>query len=304
MSSTHTNVSSIVRYIAWVIAAIVAWALIVVNVQAQTNREPSPRSSKDEPIGFEAARHLLGRTSFAAQPHEIAMYAKLTRAEGVDRLLAETKRQATYPAPEWATNYVRIFRPEMTQEERQQAQRREQVERGLALRAWWTAEMLTTSSPLTEKMTLFWHNHFATSQQKVRVASLMYRQNALLRQYAVGNFGALLREVSKDPAMLIYLDGAQNRKGMPNENFAREVMELFTLGEGNYSEEDIKQVARAFSGWSVDPDVGEFRFRKGQHDDGEKNDLRSARSLQWRRCGDAALETREDRRIHRRKTLA
>jgi uncharacterized protein (DUF1800 family) len=270
MSSTHTNVSSIARYIAWVIAAIVAWAVIVVNVQAQMSREPSARASKDEPIGFEAARHLLGRTSFAAQPHEITAYAKLTRAEAVDRLLVETKRQAAYPAPEWATTYVRIFRPEMTQEERQQAQRREQVERGLALRAWWTAEMLTTSSPLTEKMTLFWHNHFATSQQKVRVASLMYRQNALFRQYAVGNFAALLREVSKDPAMLIYLDGAQNRKGMPNENFAREVMELFTLGEGNYSEQDIKEVARAFSGWSVDPDAGEFRFRRGQHDDGEK----------------------------------
>jgi uncharacterized protein (DUF1800 family) len=273
MSSSSANRSSIIRYVAWVIAAVIAWAVIVMNVQAQSHRDGSAgtiSTPKDAPIGFDAARHLLGRTSFAAQPHEIAAFAKLTRIEAVDRLLAETTRQASYPAPQWATTYERAFRPEMSQEERQKIQRREQVERGLELRAWWTAEMLTTASPLTEKMTLFWHNHFATSQQKVRVASLMYRQNALLRRYALGNFGALLREVSKDPAMLIYLDGAQNRKGMPNENFAREVMELFTLGEGNYSEQDIKEVARAFSGWSVDADAGEFRFRKGQHDDGEK----------------------------------
>ena len=116
--------------------------------------------------------------------------------------------------------------------------------------------MLSTPTPLTEKMTLFWHNHFATSQQKVRSAQLMYRQNVLLRSYALGNFGALLREISKDPAMLVYLDGAQNRKGAPNENFARELMELFTLGEGQYNEADIKEVAPAPSpagAWSRKP---------------------------------------------------
>jgi uncharacterized protein (DUF1800 family) len=226
-------------------------------------------------MGFDAARHLLGRTSFAAQTAEIEDYAKLTRAEGVDRLLAETRRQAAYPAPAWAAKFERVYRPDMTPEERMKANRREQVERGLELRTWWVAEMLSTPTPLTEKMTLFWHNHFATSQQKVRVASLMYRQNVMLRRYATGNFGALLREVSKDPAMLIYLDGAQNRRGAPNENFAREVMELFTLGEGHYSEADIKEVARAFTGWGVDADAGEFRFRRAAHDDGSKTILGS-----------------------------
>lgn len=265
--------SALAGYLAWVIAAAIACAAIVANALAQgahDNAATHAQSPSRAPIGFEAARHLLGRTSFAAQPHEVATFAKLSRLEAVDRLLADTNSKASYPAPLWAAHFVRPFSPDMSQEDRQKAQRREQVERGLELRAWWAAEMLTTTSPLTEKMTLFWHNHFATSQQKVRIASLMYRQNALLRRYSLGNFGALLREVSKDPAMLIYLDGAQNRKGMPNENFAREVMELFTLGEGNYSERDIKEVARAFSGWSVDPDAGEFRFRKGQHDDGEK----------------------------------
>ena len=222
------------------------------------------------PMGFGEARHLLNRTSFAAQTNEIDEYATLTRKQAVDRLLSETRRTAAYPAPAWTAKYERVYKPDMTQEQRMQANRRELVERGLEIRTWWVAEMLSTASPLTEKMTLFWHNHFATSQQKVRSASLMYRQNVLLRNYAVGNFGALLREVSKDPAMLIYLDGAQNRKGAPNENFAREVMELFTLGEGHYSEQDIKEVARAFTGWSIDADAGEFRFRRAAHDDGSK----------------------------------
>ena len=221
-------------------------------------------------MGFDQARHLLNRTSFAAQTAEIDDYARLTREQAVDRLLGETRRQATYPAPAWTAKYERVFRPDMTQEQRMQANRRELVERGLEIRTWWVAEMLSTPSPLTEKMTLFWHNHFATSQQKVRSANLMYRQNVMLRRYSTGNFGALLREVSKDPAMLIYLDGAQNRKGAPNENFAREVMELFTLGEGHYSEQDIKEVARAFTGWSIDADAGEFRFRRLIHDDGAK----------------------------------
>jgi uncharacterized protein (DUF1800 family) len=224
-------------------------------------------------MGFSEARHLLNRTSFAAQTNEIDDYAQLNREQAVDRLLSETRRTAVYPAPAWTATYERVYKPDMTQEERQQANRREITERGLEIRTWWVAEMLSTPSPLTEKMTLFWHNHFATSQQKVRTASLMYRQNVMLRNYALGNFGAMLREVSKDPAMLIYLDGAQNRKGAPNENFAREVMELFTLGEGHYTEQDIKEVARAFTGWSMDADTGEFRFRRPAHDDGSKTVL-------------------------------
>src|SRR4029077_19443855 len=134
----------------------------------------------------------------------------------------------------------------------------QQISEGLALRGWWTQEMLVTPSPLTERMTLFWHNHFVSSQQKVRIARLMYRQNALLREYALGDFGALLHAAAKDPAMVVYLDSVQNRKGTPNENFAREVMELFTLGEGRYGEQDVKEAARAFTGWSIDRESGTF----------------------------------------------
>jgi uncharacterized protein (DUF1800 family) len=119
-------------------------------------------------------------------------------------------------------------------------------------------------------MTLFWHNHFATSQQKVRLGQLMYRQNALLRRESLGNFAILLHEVAKDPAMLVYLDNAGNRKQAPNENFAREVMELFTLGEGHYAERDVKEAARGFTGWSLDRETGEFTNRRAWHDDGEK----------------------------------
>ena len=122
-------------------------------------------------------------------------------------------------------------------------------------------------------MTLFWHNHFVSSQQKVKLAELMYRQNATLRANALGNFGEMLHAIARDPAMVIYLDNAQNRKGSPNENFAREVMELFTLGEGHYSERDIKEAARAFTGWSLDRERGEFVFRRGLHDYGSKTVL-------------------------------
>ncbi len=253
---------SVVATFWWLLVRIVALLLVVATASAQPTTVA--------PMGFDEARHLLNRTSFAAQTNEIDDYAKLTREQAVDRLLSETRRAAAYPAPSWTAKYERVYKPDMTVEQRQQANRRELVERGLEIRTWWVAEMLSTASPLTEKLTLFWHNHFATSQQKVRSASLMYRQNVMLRNYAMGNFGALLRAVSKDPAMLIYLDGAQNRKGAPNENFAREVMELFTLGEGHYSEQDIKEVARAFTGWSIDADAGEFRFRRAAHDDGSK----------------------------------
>jgi uncharacterized protein (DUF1800 family) len=133
--------------------------------------------------------------------------------------------------------------------------------------------MAVTPSPFSERMTLFWHGHFATSQQKVRSVPLMYRQHELLRREALGSFRTLLHGIAKDPAMLVYLDNAGSRREAPNENFAREVMELFTLGEGHYGERDVKEAARAFTGWSVDREAGEFRYRRLWHDAGEKTVL-------------------------------
>lgn len=226
------------------------------------------------PLGFDDARHLLMRTSFAAPPAEIETFSRLTREQGVERLLSWMDKPRVTPPPDWVREPVvpaSLVR-DMSVEERRDYQRNN-IARGLEMRGWWLQEMVTTPSPFSEKMVLFWHNHFVSSQQKVRQPQYLYRQNLLLREHAVGNFGALLHAIARDPAMVIYLDNASNRKGKPNENFAREVMELFTLGEGNYSEQDVKEAARAFTGWSINGEKGEFLFRAGAHDDGEKTVL-------------------------------
>jgi uncharacterized protein (DUF1800 family) len=139
------------------------------------------------------------------------------------------------------------------------------------LQGWWLYRMLHTPHPLLERCTLFWHNHFATSLSKVTQYELMFRQNQLLRRHALGKFGPFLQDVSRDPAMLIWLDSNKNIKGKPNENYAREVMELFSLGVGNYTEHDIREAARAFTGWGTFNDKFEFNARL--HDDGKKTVL-------------------------------
>ncbi|MEW4487366.1 DUF1800 domain-containing protein [Thalassoglobus sp. JC818] len=139
------------------------------------------------------------------------------------------------------------------------------------LPAWWMYRFLTTSDMLQEKMTLFWHGHFATSGDKVTDPELMYDQNELLRSNSLGNFGTLVSEISRNPAMLIYLDSVTNRKAHPNENFAREVMELFALGEGQYTEDDIRELSRCFTGWEIRN--GRYRFNRYQHDSGRKSIL-------------------------------
>ena len=132
------------------------------------------------------------------------------------------------------------------------------------LSAAWVYRLLYTANQLLEKMTLFWHGHFATGAEKVKDARMMWNQNQLLRDKALGNFNKLVKEISQDPAMLIYLDSAINRKAHPNENFARELMELFCLGEGNYSETDVLELARCFTGWEIKNK--KFRKNSYQHD--------------------------------------
>ncbi len=136
------------------------------------------------------------------------------------------------------------------------------------LRAWWLAGRAGTARPLEEKMTLFWHGHFATGYETVRDARHMQLQNDTFRRHATGSFAALVKAVARDPAMLRYLDGNRNIKGSPNENFARELMELFTIGRGHYSEQDVKEAARAFTGWTYQGEA--FELRERQHDDGVK----------------------------------
>ena len=229
-------------------------------------------STPNAVLGYDDARHLLARTGFGPTDAEVRAYAMLTRAAAVAKLLHGTRAIALTAPPPSAADASPLWPPraENASVAEKQAFVQQQVRDGLALRAWWVQEMLATPSPLTERMTLFWHNHFVSAQPKVRVTQLMYRQNVTLRAHATGNFGTLLHALAKDPAMLVYLDSVQNRKGAPNENFAREVMELFTLGEGHYTERDVKEAARAFTGWSLDRETGQFAYRPRAHDGGSK----------------------------------
>lgn len=138
-----------------------------------------------------------------------------------------------------------------------------------SLAAWWLYRMLNTPDQLLEKTTLFWHGHFATSAAKVNDPKPMLAQNQILRDGALGKFEKLVQKIARDPAMLIYLDSTDNRKTRPNENFARELLELFCLEVGNYTEKDIKQIARCFTGWEVRRK--HFKFNKYQHDTGSKS---------------------------------
>ncbi|WOB06266.1 DUF1800 domain-containing protein [Piscinibacter gummiphilus] len=237
------------------------------------------------------ARHLLGRTGFMPSPGEVSAWAGLAPDEAVNRLLAGARRaEPRQPAPAFTREPIRPpLRAQGDVDARKEALRQLRADT-VALAGWWLQEMRDSPTPLAERMALFWHNHFATSVQKVRQAQGMYIQHQLLRRHALGSFRELLHGVARDPAMLIYLDGAANRAESPNENFAREVMELFTLGEGQYSEQDIKEAARAFSGWAVDREAWAARFRPRQHDRGDKTLL----GQRGRFDADAALDVMLD----------
>jgi len=220
------------------------------------------------------ARHLLARTGFGATMDEATALAPLSRDQAVRRILDGARATATRPGPDWLAAKEPAF-PALGQlnavdRKAQQDKTNRHVQE---LKAWWYDEMLATPSPVTERMTLFWHNHFTSSLRKSRSPVLHYRQNALLRREGLGNFATLLREISRDPVMLDYLDNRLNRWERPNENFARELLELFTLGEGHYSERDIKEAARAFTGWTTDQGRERFVDNVRIHDPDSKTFL-------------------------------
>ena len=140
-----------------------------------------------------------------------------------------------------------------------------------AEQAWWVYRMMTTRAPLREKLTLFWHGHFATSFEKVDNSRLMHQQVETIRRHAWGNVRELTLAIARDPAMVVWLDGESNTKEHPNENFARELMELFTCGIGHYTESDVREAARAFTGWHREKT--QFAFSAGEHDAGRKHFL-------------------------------
>lgn len=230
---------------------------------------------------YETAAHLLNRAGFGGPPDEIARLADLGHDAALASLLDYEKIPDPTPNPEWAVpDLGRAERlkamQQMAPEDRRKAQQTEQralQQHIVELRGWWLNRMAKGPRPFQEKMVLFWHGHFATSFDKVRDAYFMWRQNELFRRLGTDYWLRLLTEAGKDPAMLIWLDQAQSRKEHPNENYAREVMELFALGEGHYTEKDVTEGARALTGWSLDRQTEQFVYRPFFHDNGEKTFL-------------------------------
>lgn len=207
-------------------------------------------------------RHLLGRVEFAAMPRRVEALSELTPSQAVQQLLAEAKSAPLPAAPAWVrepwVNTERRYADSSPDEMRGKhgatnRRYREEIE---DLRRWWFEQMLTSGTPIREVMTLFWHSHFASSIGKVLVSQAMYDQNARQRRHALGNFRELLGEMTRDAAMMIYLDLEDSDRQSPNENYARELFELFALGIGNYSQGDIREAARALTGWKLDAPPG------------------------------------------------
>lgn len=210
--------------------------------------------SAAEPFDRRAAAHLYRRAGTAATFGELDQAVARGPRAVIDKLLAGEADHAAF-----ADGMQRFATSVLGRNDSE------------ALAAWWLYRMRHTPAPLLEKTTLFWHGHFATSAAKVADTKLMLRQNLLLREHALGDFTGFVRAMSRDPAMLHYLDSATNRKNRPNENFAREVLELFCLGPGNYTEHDIQELARCYTGWEIQQ--SEFKFNRYQHDEGSKSIL-------------------------------
>jgi uncharacterized protein (DUF1800 family) len=263
------------------------------------------KPSSEKPFNAVRAAHLLNRAGFGGTEDEIKRVLELGPVEAVEWLLdfpdagAEELSREDVPDLSSVEGYPKSYREAqqimrgMTDQERmayRQQLMRANREAVLATGAWWVKRMAVGPYPLQEKLTLFWHGHFTTSARDERSAHLLWQQNELLRRQAAGNFGDFVSDISHDPAMLDYLNNQQNRKQHPNENYARELMELFTLGIGNYTEDDIKEAARAFTGWGHDGD--DFVFRKYDHDNGEKKFFGRKGNLDGEDVIDAILEHR------------
>ena len=222
-------------------------------------------------------QHLMWRAGFGPAVEQLPDLSAYTPKQFYKALVKASDKKPDYI--DVADDYLKgLFmgieevgrqqKKELPPEEKKKAQQKNR-EGVRNLNMYWLHEMVNTASQFREKMAFFWHGHFAC-----RNLNIFYQQGLLdvIRRNALGNFGTLLKEVSKSAAMLNFLNNQQNKKGHPNENFAREVMELFTLGRGHYSENDIKEAARAFTGWGATL-RGDFQFRKFQHDEGSKTVL-------------------------------
>ena len=206
------------------------------------------------------AAHLLRRAGFGGSSAEIDSAASSSMHAAVDKLVNFGPDQLPQ-SPDADLSYGPGTPPAQVRAA------------NIAIQLWFLNGCLQTTNPLQERMVYFWSNHFTSAVGGGATPAMLVTQYDLFHRFALGKFGDLTHEVSRDPAMLFYLNGAQNNKRHPNENFARELMELFTLGVGNYSEDDVRESARAFTGWTVDRLTGEARFVPRLHDDGGKTFL-------------------------------
>lgn len=210
-----------------------------------------------------AARHLLSRACFGGSPEKAKALAALSLDKAIDGLLDDADKAQPLDRPEWVrevwVNSLRRY-SDMPREEYLVTFRRTSTrndEELLDLKAQWVRRLVTTPAPLRENLTLFWHGHFTSASRTMfAVSQAFYHQNQTWRKHAMGNFREFLEAATLDPGMLIYLDMEESNKDNPNENYARELLELFTLGVGNYSEADIREVARSLTGWTLDAPPG------------------------------------------------
>ena len=227
----------------------------------------------------ETAAHLARRAGFGQTPDESKRWSQQGLEVTLNHLLQTPPDNLAPPMWAYPTRdedlLQRIRNPATTAEDKAVVQRDLNIRKSdnmADLISWWTLRMCHSPAPLVEKMTLFWHGHVATSADKVS-AYRMWLQNETIRRYALSNFGTLVNAISCDPAMIAWLDLGASQKEHPNENFARELMELFTLGEGHYTEDDVKAAARAFTGYRVAGPAEQFKFVANQFDPSEKTFL-------------------------------
>jgi uncharacterized protein (DUF1800 family) len=274
----------------------------------RVNDSTAPLNAKK--FGFEEARHLLWRAGFGGTVSQINTLVRWGLTKSVDYLV-DFEKVKDSPAPEFNPD---IMRPPSEEERREAeaARRMNGVDRETALakirvrrqnaeqedraqmreiQQWWLKQMIESPRPLQEKLTLLWHGHFATSYRTVEDSWHMFMQNQMFRKHAAGNFADMLYAIIRDPAMIAYLNNNESRKGRPNENLARELMELFSLGVGNYGEKDIKDGAKALTGYTFRDD--EFVFDRRNHDGASKNILGRSGALNGDDFVAAILEKRE-----------
>jgi hypothetical protein len=247
---------------------------------------PDPLGRYTGPWNVRLASHLLRRAGFGGSPSDLARFAALSMPAAVDALVRFPAAAPVAPPPlvdafDGAGGMANFGgagggagQSDPALLERRKQLRMARAEQNRTNIVWWLNRMLTTPAPLQEKMTLFLHGHFATAANQKGIYGLeIVDQNELLRTYALGNWRQLTHAIARDPAMLKWLDQARSNKAHPNENFARELMELFTLGIGNYTEQDVRESARAFTGFSLQSRNGPYQYRANVHDDGQKTFL-------------------------------